>query len=474
MKLRHVSVVLFAIVLPTALFYLIQMNGAVDLRLAMPNGHFYIVSAAALLAVALAAAVGVSGIRLRNTKVILLSLAFVSLAEVFAVHGLSTPGFVMHESHLPGFAAQMSIVLTSLWLCLSSVSSDHPLIAFFSRHKMWLLPVWTVVLAVSGAATLLDPHIVDFLPMKSSPVNGLLIGITIACNLITMYRYYRTYLFLRFPLQIAIVYSAGWLIVSQIIMVAGETWRLSWWLYHFLLLGSMIMMVAGLIRQHSASRSLMGALRALFTNDPIERITSGLSPSVKALVMATESKDSYTAGHNLRVTMYALRLAEEMQAKPELLRAIAQGTIVHDVGKIYVPDAVLNKPGRLTPEERAVIETHPVKGYDMCRSLGFMKEELAIIRSHHERWDGAGYPDKLAGEAIPLVARIVAVADVYDALTSSRSYRQAWTHEEATRYLAEQRGTHFDSLCVDAWVRLCERDSAFYPINVESMNIVAG
>src|SRR5690242_6478453 len=98
MKLRHVSIALFALILPTALFYLIRLNDAVDLRLSMPSGHFYIVSAAALLAVVLAAAVGVSGIRLRNTNVILLSLAFVSLAEVFAVHGLSTPGFVMHET----------------------------------------------------------------------------------------------------------------------------------------------------------------------------------------------------------------------------------------------------------------------------------------------------------------------------------------------------------------------------------------
>jgi HD-GYP domain-containing protein (c-di-GMP phosphodiesterase class II) len=127
--------------------------------------------------------------------------------------------------------------------------------------------------------------------------------------------------------------------------------------------------------------------------------------------------------------------------RPDQLRPLAQGTIVHDVGKIDIPDQILNKPGRLSPEERLVIEMHPVSGYEMCRSLGFMKEELGIIRWHHERWDGGGYPDQLRGEQIPITARIVAVADVYDALTSNRSYRQAMTHQEALAFLNEHNGT---------------------------------
>src|SRR5690606_31777783 len=117
---------------------------------------------------------------------------------------------------------------------------------------------------------------------------------------------------------------------------------------------------------------------------------------------------------------------------------------------------------KLSPEERQVIEQHTLRGYEMCRGLGFMKEELEIIRSHHEKWDGTGYPDKLAGDQIPLLARIVAVADVYDAMTSDRSYRSAWTHAQAMALLREGKGTHFDPVCVDAWKLLCEREPKVY------------
>jgi putative nucleotidyltransferase with HDIG domain len=318
-----------------------------------------------------------------------------------------------------------------------------------------------------GTLLLLRPELVSFIPLTVEPVNWTVGGATIALLGMVMYRYYRSYLYSRFPLQLSIVYSAGLLIVCQLIMIQGELWRLSWWLYHFLLLFSMISMLAGLAKQYGGSGSLTAALRALYTTDAVERVTSAISPSIKAFMIATEKKDLYTAGHNLRVTLYALKLAEEMGLRPDRQRALAQGTIIHDVGKIEVPDAVLNKPGKLTDEERAIIELHPVKGYEMCRELGFMKDELEIIRGHHERWDGRGYPDRLEGERIPLLARIVAVADVYDALTSHRAYRKAMTHETAMAILTEQRGSHFDPACIDAWVRLCERERASFPLPSE-------
>ncbi|MDF2963607.1 MAG: metal dependent phosphohydrolase [Paenibacillus sp.] len=451
-----------AIVVPYLLFHFLKAHSNLDILLVLPKGHFYIVSSVAVLSTVIAIAVGISGSRVRNIKVTFLSLAFISLAETFSVHGLSTPNFLIHSSHLPGVAAQLSLLLASFWLWLSSLSSDSFPAVWLSRWKGGLMPVWTIALGLIGLTGLLFPHLIDFFPLNRDPLRWVAAGVILALNLMTMYRYYQSYRYSRFPLQTAIIYSCGWLIVAQLIIILGETWRLSWWLYHFLLLASMIVMLVGLFKQYAVSRSLGMAIRALFTNDPLERITSCLSPSVRALILATEVKDTYTAGHNLRVTLYALKLAEEMQLVPEQLRALSQGTIVHDVGKINIPDAVLNKPGRLTLEERSIIEQHPLKGYEMCRTLGFMKDELDIIRSHHEKWDGTGYPDRLKGEQIPLLARITAVADVYDALTSTRSYRKAWTHAEAIAFLTEHRGTHFDSACVEAWIRICERDPQVY------------
>ncbi|MHC0038457.1 HD-GYP domain-containing protein [Pseudoneobacillus sp. C159] len=453
---------ILAMIFPYLFFESLRSGLFVDPNLPMPFGHFYIVTAVSLLATFFAIAIGFVGYRLRNIKITFLSLAFISLAQLFAIHGLSTPNFILEMSHLPSVAAQLSMVLATIWLWLSSLSTDNKIVVFFLRRIQRLLPIWILMLMVFGVVTMLNPHIVDFIPLTVRPLNYIVMLMTIVLNLITMFRYYQSYRFTRFSLQISIVYSTGWLIVSQIIMINGELWKLSWWLYHFLLLASMIVMLVGLKNQYVEKGTLSAALKAIFTNDLLERITSSVSPSVRKLVMKTEEKDLYTVGHTYRVTMYALKLAEALRLNPEQLRAIAQGTLLHDVGKIRIPDSILNKPGRLSPEERIVIEQHPLYGYEMCRDIGFMKEEMSIIRSHHEKWDGSGYPDRLEREKIPFLARVVAVVDVYDALTSDRSYRKAWTHEEAMKFIEGQKGVHFDPRCVEAWRILCERDPSVY------------
>ncbi|HEX6971931.1 MAG TPA: HD-GYP domain-containing protein, partial [Limnochordia bacterium] len=150
----------------------------------------------------------------------------------------------------------------------------------------------------------------------------------------------------------------------------------------------------------------------------------------------------------------AVRIGEEMGLGPEALRALAQGGLLHDIGKIHVSDAILNKPGPLTPEEQAIIQRHPEDGYAMARGLGTLTAELDVIRYHHERWDGSGYPRGLRGEKIPLLARVLAVADVYDALTSHRAYRPAWSEQQALAYVREQAGRQFDPDCVAALIRV--------------------
>lgn len=450
-----------AVIFPYFLFEMIR-NSPYDTQYNTPVFHFYIVTIVALLASVVGIAVGAAGNRLRNIKVSFLSLSFLSLAGILVLHGLTTPGLLIQEPNLSGILAQLSVLLATFWLWLSSLPADKRFIEYISQWKTQLVFAWTAILCGLGIGVMMFPELSSYIPLNQDPIEGVLIGMILVLNLFTMYSYYQSYRYSKFPLQISIVYSAGWFIVAQLIMVIGVKWWASWWMYHFLLLASMVAMLVGLVRQYAARRSVIGAIQALFTTDPVERITNSISPSVKALILATESKDKYTAGHNFRVTMYSLRIAEEMKLQPEQLRALVQGAIIHDVGKIKIPDTILNKPGKLTEEERTFIQMHPVTGYEMCKNLGFMREELAVIRSHHERWDGTGYPDRLRGTEIPIAARIVAVADVYDALTSNRSYRQAWTHEETIRFLIGQRGSQFDPGCVEAWVRVCERDPEVY------------
>lgn len=451
-----------AMSVPYLIFEALHQGILKDVLFELPRGHFYIVSLVSILSSIIAFAIGIAGVRIRNIKVSFLSLSFFSLGIMFSVHGLATPDIFLDDYHLPAIAAQLSMLLATGWVWLSSLPSDNKLVAFLAKRQRWLLPLWTIALLIFSLIGILNPHLAHMIPLHAMPLNVMLTIVILSLNGMTVYRYYQSYLFTRFPLQLAIVYSSGWFMVSQLIMVRGVEWNASWWIYHFLLLASVIVMIFGLIKQYGVKGTLAESIRSLYTNDPFEKVMNSIGQSVKALVNATEKKDSYTAGHTFRVTLYALKLAEELGLKPEQLRAIVQGGLVHDVGKISVPDAVLNKPGKLQPEERDIIEKHPVDGYEICRELGFMKEELGIIRSHHEKWDGSGYPDHLIGEDIPFFARIVAVADVYDALTSERSYRKAWTHFDAMSFLIENKGTHFDPLCVEAWENLCLRSPSVY------------
>jgi len=178
--------------------------------------------------------------------------------------------------------------------------------------------------------------------------------------------------------------------------------------------------------------------------------------TIGSLALAIDAKDQYTHQHILRVQRYAVATAKHMGIVGIELKAIEMGALLHDIGKLGVPEYVLLKPGRLTDEEFAKIKEHPQIGADILHPVEFPWPVLPVVRSHHEKWDGTGYPDGLKGEDIPRTARILAVADVYDALTSSRSYRSAWTHERACEVIRKDRGTHFDPDVADAFLGVIE------------------
>lgn len=182
--------------------------------------------------------------------------------------------------------------------------------------------------------------------------------------------------------------------------------------------------------------------------------------TINAFVLTMEARHSYTRGHAERVTRYALELGRELHLREEELGMIRWLGKLHDVGKIAVPDRILDKPGKLTVAERAQIELHPSRGAEMLEPLKFLHKGLAIVKNHHERYDGTGYPDGLTGEGIPLLARIIAIADAFDAMTTDRSYRKAMGISEAITELRKQRGTQFDPHLCDLFLASIEREAA--------------
>jgi len=180
--------------------------------------------------------------------------------------------------------------------------------------------------------------------------------------------------------------------------------------------------------------------------------------TVSALCQAVETKDFYTRGHSERVSRGAVLIASEIGMRPERVGAIRYAGMLHDVGKLGVPTSVLQKRSSLTDDEYAAVQLHPMRGLDMVREIGFLDEALAGIMHHHERIDGRGYPMGLAGDEIREFARVLAVADAFDAMTSDRSYRGARPVPEAVAELRKWAGKQFDPAFVDAFVAAIERD----------------
>ena len=183
----------------------------------------------------------------------------------------------------------------------------------------------------------------------------------------------------------------------------------------------------------------------------IESLADLYLGTIKSLALAIDAKDQRSPQHIVRVQRSAVATARHMGLTGDLVEAVNTGTLLKDIGKLGVPDYVLLKTGELTAEEFAKIRKHPEVGAAILEGVNFPWPVLPVVRSHHERWDGRGYPDGLKGEEIPLTARILAVADVYDALTSSRAYRGAWSHEAALAEIERQGGTQFDPAVVNAF-----------------------
>jgi putative nucleotidyltransferase with HDIG domain len=171
--------------------------------------------------------------------------------------------------------------------------------------------------------------------------------------------------------------------------------------------------------------------------------------TVRLLAAAIETRDPYTGGHVDRVAELSVATGRELEWDEAQLQTLELGALLHDVGKIVVPTEILNKPGGLTPDERAVIERHPDAGVELIGDIEFPWDICPMVRHHHEAWDGSGYPAGLAGEQIPLAARILCVADVYDALASDRPYRPAFPHERTLAIMSAEAGTRLDPALFD-------------------------
>jgi putative nucleotidyltransferase with HDIG domain len=189
----------------------------------------------------------------------------------------------------------------------------------------------------------------------------------------------------------------------------------------------------------------------------VDRLEAAWLGTAEALAAALEAKDSYTADHASSIAEWAIEVGEQFGLDQDALRDLRYGAIFHDIGKIAIPDAILNKPGPLNEHEFEIIKRHPIVGEQILEPVPFLDQVRRIVRHDHERWDGGGYPDGLKGRQIPIGARIVLVVDAFHAMVSDRSYRKGMSEESARLELRAHAGTQFDPDVVEAFLKVLDR-----------------
>ena len=242
-------VILLSTLVPV-IFYQYLRDSPWDALLNEPGWHFGVVSAASIFAGAFAILVGITGITQRNVQLTFLSLAFTSLAILFTLHGLATPGFLLTASHVPGISSQLSVFITSIWLALSSLPSDNRVVAHLGRRLRPLVYSWISLLITVLVHGIAFPHKWTALHTELPIVTWTITGITLLLSVGAAIRYWHSYLYSRTPLPRAVTYACLWNAGAQWIITTGEIWRLSWWLYHFLLLGAVIALLVGVFGQY--------------------------------------------------------------------------------------------------------------------------------------------------------------------------------------------------------------------------------
>ncbi len=443
------------LVIPLALLILLRALPDADIMFFSAYIHLVVVSAIAVCALVVAGIASATAVRTRKASVVWLGIGCLIVGVAMVGHGLATPGVWGRGPNVwVGRLPYLAMVGLSFGLAGASTAPSRRINQLIARRPLAAISVPVLPAVALVATVILDSDLLwGTAPLAHEEVAFDVLAVTAGALLLPVIGvHWRRWHLGHDVVQLALVFAASMSIAAMTSFEHGVFAQLSWWDYHAYLLAGFGMTAFAVLARGSRAQAVTGVLAETFDDDPFAALASGYPEAMKSMVRAVEIKDAYTHGHSARTARMAVELGQRMQLPPDRLRIIARGAYLHDLGKIGIPDGILNKPGRLTPEERAVIETHPQLGYEIASAARSLREALPIILHHHERFDGGGYPAGLSGFDVPLEARVVTVADVWDALTSRRAYRDPMDPEAALAHIVAGSGTHFDPVVVDALV----------------------
>jgi HD-GYP domain-containing protein (c-di-GMP phosphodiesterase class II) len=413
------------------------------------KAHFAVVTAAGIAAFAAAIALTVAGVRRGDGRAIIVGAGFTSMSSMLVVHALATPTILIGSNGLVQLAGALNLPVGAAVLALSA----HPALRRPSTMKPLLVVQGLVLVAIAIVATvgLADPGAVPIMPGPGGRAADVVIAFGLLAFGLLAYRAGRTFLLTRRRGDLGVVIGVAWLACALAGLLTFGYDMVGFWIAHLFEVGGLVLVglpVALDLRRGAQSYPLAGDLSAVRL---VAEEEAFLGPRVRALLVRLAEKDDYTEAHTRAVSLLAVQIGERLGLSPLRLRTLALGALLHDMGKLSVPDEILQKPGPLTDEEFDVIRKHPVWGDELLAELGgFAPGVHKLVLNHHERLDGKGYPNRLTADELDIETRILTVCDVYDALVSKRVYRDAWSQERALGLLHEETGTAFDADCVAA------------------------
>lgn len=420
--------------------------------------HVLFVGLTAIGATAAAIALTVVGAKRGDGRTVVIGTAFSVMAALLVVHGIATPGFLVEYPGVGAFSGAATLPVGGALLVLCTLPEFRRPAAIPSL--LALQAVLLAAVAALGTIGLAVPTSVPAVPEPRSLPALAALAVGLGFYGLVAWRAACTYRLTRRFTDLLVVVGVAWLAAALAAALLLAWWQLGWWIGHGLeVLGiaAVGISVAIDLRRSAQSRPLVGDLGA---GELVAAEEAFLGAQVRALTRLLAERDVSTEEHTRRVALRAVEVGEELGMSPERLRILAVGGLLHDMGKLSVPDEILSKPGALTPGEYEAVKEHPENGRRLLAELGFGAEVQRLVLDHHERIDGSGYPRGIEDGALDLETRILGVCDVYDALVSPRVYRDAWTHAEAIRHLRGAARGQFDQRCVAALERVLEREHA--------------
>ena len=363
------------------------------------------------------------------------------------VHGLMTPGVLFDDTSAFAMSSFLTLPI--------AVAVGSPLLMPKSAFGRWAARRWRDWTLLSVLGVFVAASVVVFYPdAGEAPAPTSVVTIVVSVALLLALgslssRQLRLYEIGRQPANLIASFSFALLAIMALAPMAPSRYTVGFWWLHVAGAVGVIGACGGLAISKRMSPSAQDLLAPVLTRDPLVAFELGLSPVVHQFVADLEAKDEITRDHVVRTGELAMRVGERFRLSGVELRDLGLAAMLHDVGKVRVPDEILKKPGRLTEAEYELMKQHPADGEAMLRAEPTLAAAATIVRSHHERFDGGGYPDGLAGRDIPLASRIIAACDALDAMTHDRQYRTAMPIPMAFAILREHAGSQWDEAVIE-------------------------